>query len=595
MDMHEDQPKPNGYHRQDDASSHNLSLSRAAILTGFEADPSESAAVDNAAALKDSPEAATQGEDPRENPTHRPQWAMPFNKLGLVLGVSSIGVLAVFFFASNLTKPLPRPAPKAELQTFPDPMVEGEARDQEKGRLKAEVALGDQTEAQRRLEEQNKQNPAQAGAKTTNSARPSGVSTSSATRPQRVMTPATPTRASYASYTPPRRSYRSSTYTPSPSTSSYRSSRSYAETSYSPSAGSDQPSTAVAPTAKTTVQADPFETWLVASQVGSYGQVSPDETGAETSNANSRTDNPDEFQPEATSQNSLRNKPSIATSSTATNATAGSAIAPAPTTPQNSTVQIASKASVAVVDPQEEAAILSEQPQKLLITGATVPGVLTTPLVWDEQGTPQKLVVLLSQPLRASDGQVALASGTQVLTEPLAISDKGIVRMRAIAAIVQQNGQQVEVPLPENALVVQGKKGGPLRAQNVDDKGPEIARMDVFSFALGAIAKASELFTRPTESVSIFNSAGGSVAQKNPQPNILAGVLEGGSETLLDQLEERNEKALDAIADRPNIPFLPAGTEVQIYVSQSTTLSSGFNQSPVLSQDKPNPSHINRP
>ncbi len=553
------EPAPNGYHPQAETNfSGGLSHSRAATLTGFEDDPVEERTKDPTPAAEAEETAAPK--DPKDAATERQHWASPFNKLGFVLGGSSIVVLVAFFFLNNLTKPIPKPATKAEVQSFPTPPPE-DPRDRENGKLLAEVALSDQAAAQARLEENEKNNP-----QTTQGAtNPDGKTRTTPTRPQRVATPPPP-RATTAS-TSPRSGYSSvsvSSSRPRRSYASYSTPRSYARantpprTSYTPTVASATSPTSV----------DPLEQWLASAQLGSYGQVASDPAEPATETASVVGVDPELSDNPAISE--VEQPVSPIRQALGVRSTPGSM-----TRTSAAPIQVAS--TQLTIDTEAESVILSGQPMRMLNAGAKAPGVLTTPMVWDETGPKQQLVVLLSQPLLASDGKVALPAGTQILTEAQSLSKEGIVRMVAVAALIESNGQQVEQPLPQTALLVHGDNGDPLRAEKTDDRGPEIARMDMFSFALGAISRAAELFTRPTDSVSVFNSAGGSVAQTNPEPNILAGVLEGGTETLMDELEERNDRAMEDIANRPNISFLPAGTEVEIYVAKSTPLPSAFS------------------
>ncbi|MEO1637353.1 MAG: hypothetical protein AAFS04_20000, partial [Cyanobacteria bacterium J06631_9] len=65
------------------------------------------------------------------------------------------------------------------------------------------------------------------------------------------------------------------------------------------------------------------------------------------------------------------------------------------------------------------------------------------------------------------------------------------------------------------------------------------------------------------------------ITESNPAPNILAGALEGGSEALLDDISERNQQAIERLQQRPNIPYLPAGTSVQVFINQSMQMPAG--------------------
>lgn len=551
------------------SSEEGLSMSRAATLNGFEEAAPERVEVDKSSkgeADQAKTTLPTGPENPKEKPTPRLEWGKPLNKFALVLGGSAVVALIVFLFLEGVTKPSLKPAPTAELQDFPAP-VEDEGENRE-GKMRAEVALGDQAAAQEELSEKNATKSASSAE--SKSSKPSSDNTvrpssSRVTRPQRVAEP--PQRVAL----PPRPT---TTYRPNYASAP---ARPYAppRAAYSPPSRPVRSPSPVSPSrAETPVEQDPVEAWLIASQLGSYGGFYPEDDSPETETAQGSPTSSPSTSPDDSQEQQV-------------NPIDGADSRGTLTSPRSSAFQVASTPSVATpalagplqVNPQEEAAILTEQPQKMLMAGAKAAGILTTPMIWDEGGLQKQLLVRLSEPLKTADNQVALKEGTHILTQVQSLSEAGLVRMVAVAALVEQGGQQVEVPLPQNAVVIQGKEGGALRAKKLDNKGPELARRDLMSFALGAVAKASELFTRPQESVSIFNAAGGSIAQTNPEPNILAGVLQGGSESLSEQLEERNDRAMDEIANRPNVSFLPAGTTVEVYASQTVTLDSALNES----------------
>lgn len=555
------------------SSEEGLSLSRAATLNGFEEAAPERVEVDKSTKGETEQAQVTPDpapENPKEKPTPRLEWGKPLNKFALVLGGSAVVALIVFLFLEGVTKPSPKPAPTAELQDFPAP-VEDEGENQE-GKMRAEVALGDQAAAQEELSEKNATGPGNSAESKSTKPSPGNTvrsSSSRVTRPQRVAEP--PQRVAL----PPRPT---TTYRPNYASAP---ARPYAPPRAAYSAPSRPVRSPATPSrAETPVEQDPVEAWLIASQLGSYGGFTSEDDSPETeiaqgSPTSSPSTSPDDSQEQQV--NPIDGADSRGTLTSPRSSAFQVASTPSVATPTG--INPAVTASPTEVNPQEEAAILTEQPLKMLMAGTKAPGILTTPMIWDEGGLQKQLLVRLSEPLKTADNQVALKEGTHILTQVQSLSEAGLVRMVAVAALVEQGGQQVEVPLPQNAVVIQGKEGGALRAKKLDNKGPELARRDLMFFALGAVAKASELFTRPQESVSIFNAAGGSIAQTNPEPNILAGVLQGGSESLSEQLEERNDRAMDEIANRPNVSFLPAGTTVEVYASQTVTLDSALNES----------------
>jgi hypothetical protein len=59
------------------------------------------------------------------------------------------------------------------------------------------------------------------------------------------------------------------------------------------------------------------------------------------------------------------------------------------------------------------------------------------------------------------------------------------------------------------------------------------------------------------------------VTENNPEPNILAGLIEGGTNAILGTIQERNRRAVERLEELPNARFVEAGTPVEIFVNQS--------------------------
>jgi len=299
---------------------------------------------------------------------------------------------------------------------------------------------------------------------------------------------------------------------------------------------------------------NPMERWIAAAQLGSHGQfpaIEETATDEETTEADT-----------ATTQAEVQYA--------------------ALSVPAKSKQQAAPQTSEVNFD--EETPILQEQPRQLLMSGTGAKAVLATPFAWDGSEDTQSdlLSVVLAEPLLAADGTVALPAKTQLLVEARSLSESGLVRLVAISAIVQQDGQQYEVALPENAIGIRGSEGKPLIAQKLNDKGREVRRRDATRFALGAIGRATGLINRPRSESVVSNSDGFSRSTQNDEPDLLAGILEGGADAILDDLDERNEEAISAIEQRPDVLFLKAGTKVEAYVNQSAAVDVLVRDQPIL-------------
>jgi hypothetical protein len=334
-----------------------------------------------------------------------------------------------------------------------------------------------------------------------------------------------------------------------------------------------QPATATIPVvsrpsavpAALTPAIDPVERWQQLAQVGSYGSLPlPEEEGPTEPGS----------VPETVAQAQFAYATTLPP-------------APAPVSPPESTaveeMQEFSTAEVpdleGVTDPEELSppAILTIAEERILqppsvptslVAGTQSNGSLATPVILDSTAEGNNLLVVLSEPLVDSQGQVAIPAGGELVVQVEAVSDNGLVQLSATQAIWSDQGQARELVLPQGVIQIRGQGGTPLQAEAYDDIGPGIAAMDAGQFALGSIRRASELYTRPNTRVET-GSGTTVVTTENPPPDVLAGVLEGGTDAILDTLTERNQRAIEELEQRPRIAYIEAGRPVQVFVNQS--------------------------
>jgi hypothetical protein len=222
---------------------------------------------------------------------------------------------------------------------------------------------------------------------------------------------------------------------------------------------------------------------------------------------------------------------------------------------------------VAQINPAEEASILRGVPVRSLQVGTQAKAQLVTPLLWaktDSAGG-EKFVVQLSEPM------ANLPQGTTIVFQVAAVSESGLVQLNATSLVV--DGQ--EYVLPPGAISVRGQGGQPLIADKWGDKGPAIASGDVTAFLFGSLSKVGGVLNQPDVQQSINSSSGGfssSTTTSNRRPNLLGAVLEGGFSPLTDQILQRNDRAIQEIMSRPNVWYIRAGENVQVFVNQSFEL-----------------------
>jgi hypothetical protein len=231
--------------------------------------------------------------------------------------------------------------------------------------------------------------------------------------------------------------------------------------------------------------------------------------------------------------------------------------------------------------PESEILISQAQSQsaKSIRAGSSAKAVLATAVFGETTRTRNNesnedgniFVLRLTHPLKSVDGAIALPADTELLAEIASISERGLLRLNVVKIISEENGELREKSLPKNAIIVRAPQGRPLVASQYPNNGSSIAGMDLGLFVLGGISKGAELFNRTESRVTIEGSST-IVSNVNNRRNIPAGVLEGGLKSVVPQISQRNQQAISQMMQRTNVWFIPAGTEVEIYVNRTTKL-----------------------
>ncbi|MBD2214729.1 hypothetical protein H6G27_33500 [Nostoc linckia FACHB-104] len=219
-----------------------------------------------------------------------------------------------------------------------------------------------------------------------------------------------------------------------------------------------------------------------------------------------------------------------------------------------------------------------QQSPKSVAVGSRAKAVLATAIFGetmksknnDEDGDDNNVfVVRLTEPLKAVDGAIAIPANTEFLVQIRSLSEQGLLQLKVTKMIVSTNGNLTEKSLAENAITIHAPQGTPLIANQFPNRGGSIFSMDLGLFVLGGVGKAAELVNR-SESQVVTTTAGGTiVSNNNPDRNISAGLVEGGINTVVPQIVQRNQQAISQMSQRTNVWFLKAGTAVEIYVNQA--------------------------
>ncbi|QLE39258.1 hypothetical protein FD723_01185 [Nostoc sp. C052] len=497
--------------------------SRMSRLVGFEEESSTATQGSEDSATP--PESVSQ---PQEVQTKQPLSSNPFAKLGLVGAATLAIVLLGGVFLSKLmstSSQKPKNLVSAPVQQQPTTESKSQQLEAEVDTLKTKLALTEQAQMVKAAQQQLRI------AKST----PTVVLQQPSVRQKVIPTPP-PT-----AYVPPTVTERIVRVTPS---------QPFTSAQLPVVRPNTQPVVNITPPSPPS----PFEEWARLAKLGSYGQVNA---------SNQPTSNIATLEPvnNAQPQNNTQ-----------------------PQTPNPSPEQT----------PQPEASMVSQaqpQGQKSVAVGTSAKAVLATAIFGEtsnkssgggETGEGKNVFVIrLQEPLKSTDGSPALPANTEFLAEISSLSEQGLLQMNVVKVISQNNGNPIERSLTNNAIILRATQGKPLVANKFPSQSSSIASMDLGLFVLGGVGKAAELINRSDTElqplISTVTNADGSTSSSSQittvtknRRNLAAGVVEGGLNSVVPQIAQRNQQAIAQMSQQTNIWFLPAGTNVEVYVNQVT-------------------------
>ncbi|MFW9258933.1 TrbI/VirB10 family protein [Nostoc sp. CALU 546] len=211
---------------------------------------------------------------------------------------------------------------------------------------------------------------------------------------------------------------------------------------------------------------------------------------------------------------------------------------------------------------------------KEVALGTSVPGRIIMPMIWDQGGNNQsdRFAIELTKPLTATDGTVALPAGTVLVTKTVAVGKKNnLVSASAIALIYPDSqGTVKQETIPAETLLIRGRGQQPLIAKKLNDVGTDIAQQDLLVGLLSSLGKVGSIVNQPRTQSSTVVSSGTfnqSTITSNSNPQIWAAALEGFFSPVSERLSRRSDQTVQELLQRPNIQFLPEGTEVSVVVN----------------------------
>ncbi|HIK14367.1 MAG TPA: hypothetical protein IGS53_03565 [Leptolyngbyaceae cyanobacterium M33_DOE_097] len=204
------------------------------------------------------------------------------------------------------------------------------------------------------------------------------------------------------------------------------------------------------------------------------------------------------------------------------------------------------------------------------------------PMIWDEgsnnstggtaSAQENRFAVELVEDMKATNGTVALPTGTVLVIRTSAVGrGNNLVSASAIAIVYRdRSGQIRQQTLPPDSLQIRGQDNQPLIAQKLNDVGPDIARQDLLTGLLSSLGRVGTIINQPRTQSSTTTSAGNfnqSVITSSAEPQIWAAALEGFFNPIAERLSRRSDQTMQELLQRPNVQFVPEGTEVSVVVN----------------------------
>ena len=310
---------------------------------------------------------------------------------------------------------------------------------------------------------------------------------------------------------------------------------------------------------------DPQKEWLAAANIGSYGQVSSNSntTSADSETSVETTANVDETQSASGSNISepsggIGLAPEQFRNKLASNRTTYSQ--QADVQPSNFTTDL---------EPTE----LSLKKAHSLVVGTKAKARLQTPIAWSDevQNPNQNFLVQLSEPLKGSDGKVSIPTGAYLVARVSTAGASGIILLSAVSYLSTLGDRTLERSLPQGAILILGKNGQPLQAKLTRNNH---TGSNIGTVLLSGADAATSLVNQATSQSYLGNGGSFSTTTTSPNPNYVARFGQGVASELLQQIQERNQRARQQSESQPNVYILPQNTKVQVFVNSSVSLQS---------------------
>ncbi|OLP17458.1 hypothetical protein BST81_16850 [Leptolyngbya sp. 'hensonii'] len=214
---------------------------------------------------------------------------------------------------------------------------------------------------------------------------------------------------------------------------------------------------------------------------------------------------------------------------------------------------------------------------RVLLVGTRSRATLLTDAVWANSGdapsfggtdAAPKFIVQLEEPLRFTDGSIAIPQGALLVSVIRPLEKKtGLATMDVVAIIINNK----EYNPPTSAITLRGPEGSAIVADRFD-KGAQIAGLDTTLILTSALSGIGTVMNQASSSSSVSTNGTTTTTSTTPPPNYLGAAMSQGFGAFADTLKKRNEAAVQQIMAQPDVFYIPKGKSLQLFVNQTISL-----------------------
>jgi hypothetical protein len=257
-------------------------------------------------------------------------------------------------------------------------------------------------------------------------------------------------------------------------------------------------------------------------------------------------------------------------------APSGTQSAPKPTPPPQVSWQEATNGAVGVfgarvdktvaVAPQSPSGQISSNSNpsgRRIIAGQNRIASLITPFQAISGEQSQEVLLNLEQGFVDTRGGMSIPANTKIQAQ-ITVASNGMLRIGD--AKIAIGGEERSISLGNLMLV--GTNNQPLVAELKQFNNDEINRRDMQTALIGGLQGLGKILTQSNSQTQITTS-GTAISTTTSNPNVLGGVLDGASSTLVQQWAQRNQAQIQRLENNARVWFLPSGSRVSLYTTKS--------------------------